>query len=265
MFMRLSFDNPTYLWLLLGLPLLWWIGYGSLAALGKYRRAFAMLFRSAVWVAIVFAIAGVQLVWVSDRVTVMYLLDQSESIPRAKRQVMLDYVVRNVRRHRDRARADRAGIVVFGRDASIEIPPYDDDIPLRRLEGTLGRSDATNLESALSLAQASMEDSTARRIVIVTDGNENLGQARKLARRLADSGIGIDVVPVMLENRSEVLVEKIDIPHNIRKGQPFEPRIVINRFSDDQQADPAKGKLRVKQIVGGVHIISDMNLQRVTK
>jgi uncharacterized membrane protein/Mg-chelatase subunit ChlD len=251
MFMRLSFDNPTYLWLLLGLPLLWWIGYGALAALGKYRRAFALLFRSAVWVAIVFAIAGVQLVWVSDRVTVMYLLDQSESIPRAKRQVMLDYVVRNVRRHRDRTRADRAGIVVFGRDASIEIPPYDDDIPLRRLESTLGRSDATNLESALSLAQASMEDSTSRRIVIVTDGNENLGQARKLARRLADSGIGIDVVPVMLENRSEVLVEKIDIPNNIRKGQPFEPRIVINSFSDGQQAEPAKGKLRVKQIVGG--------------
>ena len=55
------------------------------------------------------------------------------------------------------------------------------------------------------------EESTSRRIVIVTDGNENLGHARKLARRVADSGIGIDVVPVMLENRSEVLVEKIDI------------------------------------------------------
>jgi uncharacterized membrane protein/Mg-chelatase subunit ChlD len=141
--------------------------------------------------------------------------------------------------------------VVFGRDASIEIPPYDDDIPLRRLETTLGRSDATNLESALSLAQASMEESTSRRIVIVTDGNENLGQARKLARRLADSGIGIDVVPVMLENRSEVLVEKIDIPNNIRKGQPFEPRIVINSFTDGQSTAPATGKLRVKQIVGG--------------
>lgn len=58
MFLRLSFDNPAYLWLLLGLPLLWWIGYGSLAALGRYRRGFALLFRSTVWVAIVFAIAG---------------------------------------------------------------------------------------------------------------------------------------------------------------------------------------------------------------
>ena len=100
---RLGFDNPSYLWLLLGLPLLWYLGYESLGALGKFRRWFALFFRTAVWTAIVFALAGVQMVWVSDRVTVMYLLDQSESIPLAKRQVMLDYVIQNVRRHRNRS------------------------------------------------------------------------------------------------------------------------------------------------------------------
>ncbi len=250
--LRLGFDHPSYLWLLLALPMLWWVGYASLGALGHFRRWFALFFRTVVWTAIVFALAGVQLVWVSDRVTVMYLLDQSESIPQAKRQVMLDYVIQNVRRNRDRAREDRAGIVVFGRDASIEIPPFDDDIPaLRRLESLRGRSDATNLESALNLAQASMPEDTARRIVIVTDGNENLGQARKLARRVADSGIGIDVVPVMLDATSEVLVEKIDLPTNIRKGQPFEARVVVNNYTDDGSAQPVKGKLRVKQKVGG--------------
>ncbi len=248
---RLSFDHPTYLWLLAALPLLWWIGFSSLAALGRFRRALALLFRSSVWIAIVFAMAGVQLVWINDRVTVMYLLDQSESIPLAKRQVMLKYVKNNVLKHRDEAREDRAGIIVFGRDATIEIPPYDDAIPLNRLESTLGRSDATNLESALSLAQASMEEDTSRRIVIVTDGNENLGQARRLARRLAESGIGIDVVPVQLDTSNEVLVEKLDLPTNIRKGQPFEMRIVVNNFGDGEVTAPSKGKLRLTQTVAG--------------
>ncbi len=250
--LRLGFDHPGYLWLLLGLPLLWWVGYRSLAALGSFRRFLALLFRSLVWLTIVLALAGVQLVWVSDRVTVMYLLDQSESIPQAKRQVMLDYVIRSVRRHRDRAREDRAGIVVFGRDASIEIPPFDDDIPeLRRLESLRGRADATNLETALNLAQASMPEDTSRRIVIVTDGNENVGQARKLAARVSDAGIGIDVVPVMLEATSEVLVEKIDLPSNIRRGQPFEARVVVNNYTESDQGEPVSGKLRVKQKVGG--------------
>ena len=66
--LKLSFDNPNYLWLLAALPVLWWIGFSSLGALGRYRRAFALLLRTTVWVAIVFAMAGVQLVWVSDRV-----------------------------------------------------------------------------------------------------------------------------------------------------------------------------------------------------
>lgn len=250
--LRLGFDHPTYLWLLLAIPLLWWIGYKSLGALGRYRRWIALSFRTVVWTTIVFALAGVQLVWVSDQMTVMYLLDQSESIPQAKRQVMLDYVIRNVRRNRVHDRNDRAGIVVFGRDASIEIPPFDENIPpLRRLESMRGGTDATNLETALNLAQASMPEDTSRRIVIVTDGNENLGQARKLAARLAGAGIGIDVVPVVLEATREVLTEKIDVPQNIRKGQPFEMRVVVNNFDDDGNTEPAKGKLRVTQKVGG--------------
>ncbi len=249
---RLSFEHPLFLWLMLGLPMLWLVGFQSLGVLGKMRRWLALAFRTAVWTAIVFALAGVQLVRVSDRMTVMYVLDQSESIPAAKRQVMLDYVVRNVRKHRDGVRGDRAGIIVFGRDAAIEIPPFDDEIRLRRLESLMDRSDATNLESALNLAQATMPEDTARRVVVVTDGNENLGQARKLVARVAAAGIGIDVVPVLLDAKSEVLVEKIDLPSDIRKGQPFEARIVVNNYTDagGDASKPTAGKIRVKQKVG---------------
>ncbi len=254
---RLGFDHPVYLWLLAGVPLIWWFGSKPLGVLGRGRRGFALSFRTVVWSAIVLAIAGVQIVWISDRVTVMYVLDQSESIPQAKRQVMLDYVTKNVARHRNATREDRAGIIVFGRDAMIEMPPFDADIQVRRLESLLDRTDATNLESALNLAQASMPEDTARRIVVVTDGNENIGRATKLAARLADAGIGLDVVPVELSSGSEVLVEKIDLPSDIRTGQPFEARVVIsnytdpNRATDDADAGDVQGLLRVKQTVDG--------------
>ncbi|WP_390658131.1 VWA domain-containing protein [Crateriforma spongiae] len=269
--LRLGFDHPGYLWLLAALPVLWWIGSGPLQVLGPWRRRFALLFRTIVWVGVVLAIAGVQLVWVSDRVTVMYVLDQSESIPLAKRQVMLDYVTRSVATHRNHTREDRVGIIVFGRDAIIEMPPFDEDIAVRRLESNLDRTDATDIESALNLAQASMPEDTARRIVIVTDGNENLGRATQMASRLGDAGIGIDVVPVELDFANEVLVEKVDLPTEIRTGQPFEARIVVTNYSDDggsatqnaggdasdgddsdgDASGPVKGLLRVKQSVSG--------------
>ena len=247
---RLSFEHPGYLILLLALPALWYFAFQSLAVLGKTRRALALILRTLVWTGLVFALAGVQIVRVSDRMTVMYVLDQSESIPSAKRQVMLDYVVRNVKRNRDARRGDRAGIIVFGRHASIEIPPFDDEIRLRRLESLMDNGDATNLESALNLAQATMPEDTSRRIVVVTDGNENLGQARKLVARVASAGIGIDVVPVMLDAKSEVLVDKIDLPTDIRRGQPFEARIVVSNYADGGEETQTKGRIRVTQSIG---------------
>jgi uncharacterized membrane protein/Mg-chelatase subunit ChlD len=249
---RISFEHPTYLWLMLALPFLWLIGFQALGVLGNARRVLALGLRTLVWTVLVFALAGVQLVRVSDRVTVMYVLDQSESIPVAKRQIMLRYVKDNVADHRDGRRGDKAGIIVFGRDATVELPPFDDGIYLDNLESVIGGRDATNLESALNMAQATMSDDTARRIVVVTDGNENLGQARKLVARVAAAGIGIDVVPVMLNAKSEVLVEKIDLPSDIRMGQPFEARIVVNNYTETgtEGGQPTEGKIRVRQKVG---------------
>ena len=276
---RIDFEYPIYLILMAALPVLVVMAWRRFAVLGPIRRLLAIAIRSIVWTALVMAIAGVQWVRTDDRLTVMYVLDQSESIPAGKRQAMLDYVVKNVAAHRDTVRNDRAGIVAFGRDAAIEIPPFDDNIPrLRRLESIGDRTDATNLESALNLAQASMPEDTARRIVIVTDGNENIGTASKLAARLAAAGIGIDVVPIRLGGGNEVLVEKVDLPTNIRKGQPFEARVVLNHYredeaigsesepntksepnteltqdGDDANAEPeaVRGRLRLKQRVGG--------------
>ncbi|MEM6978986.1 MAG: VWA domain-containing protein, partial [Planctomycetota bacterium] len=268
---RLGFETPGYLWLVLVLPFLIAWSWTRLAVLGK-RRWLATIVRSLVWLGLVLSLAGVQVVWISDRVTVMYVLDQSESIPVSVRGEMLDYVITAVRRHRNAARGDQAGVIAFGRDATIEVPPFDDDIPAAgRLESLLERTDATNLEGALNLAQASMPEDTARRIVIITDGNENVGESRRVASRVVAAGIGIDVVPIETESGSEIMVEKIDLPTNIRRGQPFEARVVIDRTDlspltqsrsdedtpddDDQDgqdsSDTVSGRLRVTQTVDG--------------
>ena len=142
---EVGFDQPAYLLLLALLPLLWLLSFRSLAGLGNVRRFLALGLRSLVLVMIVLALAEVQLLQTSNKVTVIYLLDQSESIPLEKRQAMLDYVVRDVERHRDAAREDLAGVIVSGRNATIEIPPFDDDIAvLGGIESYVSlRTDAT--------------------------------------------------------------------------------------------------------------------------
>ncbi|MFN7890519.1 MAG: VWA domain-containing protein, partial [Pirellula sp.] len=229
---EIGFQYPWYLLLLVVIPITWWLGSKSLAGLGPWRRSLALIFRSLVLLLIVCAIAGVQWIWSSEKLTVIYLIDQSDSIPVAKRQLMLEYAIQSVKSHRRKDRQDRAGLIVFGREASIEIPPLDENLPnISRPESYFGKTDATNLESALKLAQASFMEDSAKRIVVLTDGNQTLGSAEATAQRLSENGIGIDVVPVKLDTSTEVLVEKIDIPGYVRQGQPVDARVVINRFS----------------------------------
>ena len=91
-FLQIGFERPLFLLLLLLLPVIWYLSYGSLAGLGKWRRMFALLFRSVVFSLLVLALAQIQWKQSTDRLTVIYLLDQSESVPKSKRDFMLDYV-----------------------------------------------------------------------------------------------------------------------------------------------------------------------------
>jgi uncharacterized membrane protein/Mg-chelatase subunit ChlD len=253
---QIAFYRPEFLVLLLLIPCLWWWSYRSLAGLGKLRRFLVLVLQSAVVGLLVCALAEIQWQRKNDRVTVIYLLDQSESIPLTQRQAMLKFVSQEVEKHRDPVRRDRAGIIVFGRDSAIEIPPFDAAIPdIGKLESVFEvRTDATNLAAALKMAQAMFAEDTAKRVMIVSDGNENMGDAKTVANALANQGIGIDVVPIQLTKGNEVAVERVVVPSDARQGQPTEVRVVLNNFGQVTAENPtgiAQGKLRISRTHDG--------------
>ncbi len=260
---RLGFDAPGYLALAAVLPVLWWFSYRSLAALGPVRRIVAILLRSIVLLMVIFALAEVQWKRVSDRLTVVFVVDRSLSIPEGFDRWVTDYVNREIATHRSLSPDDKAGAIVFGGDAAIEQPPYDDNIRISpNLEVRIDR-EHTNLAGALRLAQAMFPEDSARRVVILTDGNENVGNALEQAQTLAEAGIAIDVVPIRYPPRAEVVVEKVTIPPDIRRGQPFDLRVVLNNIAKPTADSPgiAKGKLRiVRKTRDQEHLLSEENI-----
>ncbi|MCE2785810.1 MAG: VWA domain-containing protein, partial [Pirellula sp.] len=257
---QVGFEYPWMLLLLVLVPITWWLGSQSLSGLGKTRRWLALVFRSLVLLLMILALAGIQWIWTSDRQTVIYLLDQSDSIPIAKRQLMLRFAIDSVKKHRREKRFDRAGLILFGREASIEVPPLDENLPpLSRPESNFGKPDATNLEGALKLAAASFLEDSAKRIVVLTDGIQTLGTAETAAKRLSETGIGIDVVPIRLDNNAEVMVEKIDVPGYVQQGQTVDARVVINRFGTSENPSPEiPGRVRVVRRIGSqTEILAD--------
>lgn len=241
-FSSFNFERPWFLLLLLLLPLIWYFSFASLSGLGRWRRMFALGLRTAVFSLLVIALAKAQWQQKSDKLCVIYVLDQSESIPIEKRSLMMTYAKKSVDKHR--RDQDQAGMVIFGGNAKVESPPYDGPLPVVESRSETGfnlKTEATSLEAALKLAKASFPEGTSRRVVIISDGNENVGDARMMARSMADDGTGIDVVPVELLANAEVSVEKVVLPVDIRKGQDFEGRVVINNDSDQA----VTGKLEI--------------------
>ncbi|MEM6656299.1 MAG: hypothetical protein AAF596_10875, partial [Planctomycetota bacterium] len=104
----------------------------------------------------------------------------------------------------------------------------------------------TNLAAAMRRAMALFPPDSAKRVVLVTDGNENLGDALREARALADKSVSIDALPVPLAPRGEVSVEKVVTPADARRDQPFELRVVLdNQPAPGQEAVPVDGRLRI--------------------
>jgi Mg-chelatase subunit ChlD len=248
---HLAFLRPYWLLLAALVPVLWWMSRGSLSGLSTTRRWVALGVRSLLVLLVACALAEIQLVRTSDRVAVLYLVDRSSSVPADKAASLAGYIRHSAQRHMDPGREDRSGVIVFGREAAVESPPLPGSKHLPDKFETPVDAEATNLAAALRLAQAVFPPDAAKRVVIISDGNQNAGDAAAQAQHLADLGVGIDVLPIARGGRREVSVEKLVLPPNIRQGTPFEGRVVLNHTQLDQDAGPVAGRLRISRTAGG--------------
>ncbi len=261
---RITFESPGYLLLLplvLVLVLVPWVvcfSFRRLPSFGIIRRLTAIALRTLVVMLLIMALAEVQMVRISDRMTVLYLVDESLSVPEDRRLAEARYVNAAIRRHRHGG--DRAGVIVFGREAAIELPPYDDAVQmLERIESPIS-GDNTDISAAMRLAEASFPEDSARRVVLVSDGSENLGNAMEQAQSLVRAGVGIDVLPIRFHPRGEIIVERVTVPNDLRLGQPFDLKVVITNTAEAKAGHPGvvRGKLQVSVTEQGrTRLLSD--------
>src|SRR5438874_4427057 len=119
--MHLQFTHPYYL-LLLAPTLAWviWFAIKSDVQVSAWRRWTSLAVRIVVVTAIVFAIAGLQWLLPVEGMNVFFLLDRSDSIPSPQQEMAREYVNR-ISKHKEKS--DKAGVIVFGTEASIETTP----------------------------------------------------------------------------------------------------------------------------------------------
>jgi uncharacterized membrane protein len=166
--------------------------------------------------------------WV-DRLNVVYLLDVSESVSLAARERAYRFVAESARYVRS---GDRDSVIVFGEEAAVDQALAHRPAVERPRSTVSGQ--ATNLFQAIQLAQATLPPGQANRIVMLTDGRQNAGNALAAAQAAKDAGIDIYYVRAPLTFTQEVVAESLVLPQEVKFGEPFQARVVAWSHKETQ-------------------------------
>ncbi len=242
--MNIQFTQPLYLLLLVpALAWVFWFAWKSDVQIGRWRRWTALAIRVVVLTALVCAVAGLQMLRPVEGMNVFFVLDRSDSVPSPQQEAAKEYVNTVAKQKK---RGDKAGVIVFGSEASIESSPSD-ALDLEKIQAVVG-TERTDLASAVRLGTAAFPETGQKRLVLLTDGNENIGDAMTAVLAANQQlGVTVDVVPMGVSRANNVSVQKLQLPPKLKKGQAFEVKIHI--LAD--QATPATVRLfRNEQFLG---------------
>lgn len=220
----LGFDKPQWLWLALLVPVLVVLSLRSLAGLDPVRRVLSLILRSAVILVLAASLAEVVTVRKNDDLTVMFLMDRSDSV-KGKLEQQEGYI-REV--CQDTPADDRIGVIDFARHA------FPEQMPMSGYHLNMGRlpdianKDRTDIAGAIRLAKAMFPHDAAKRIVILSDGNDNMGDLVEAARTARADGVAIDVVPLHYEHRNEIYFDRLIAPSQAEKGAQVPLRMVLH-------------------------------------
>jgi uncharacterized membrane protein len=209
----------------------------------KRRFWLGLALRSFLLLLLILAISGFQINLKTDVLTTIFLLDVSDSIP-VKHQEQAENIIRLA--IQDMPPSDRAAVILFGKDALVEtLVSEENSLPDF---SSVPVTSQTNIADALQLALALFPGEGAKRIVLLSDGQENLGFAFKQAEFVAANRVELLYYPIQGGSEDiEVLLDGLRMPSNVRVGEQIQLNAVVisnsatsgilNIFQDGQLID----------------------------
>jgi uncharacterized membrane protein/uncharacterized protein YegL len=225
--LALNFLSPEAFILLLILPVVLWIAWRTGVHMPRDRAIFSLCLRLAVLLLLILALASPRIVKRADSLSTVFLLDASDSISGDQVNAEADWVRDALKKIGAR---DQAGVVVFGQNALVEQPmSHIEELPRIGSEPVKTRTD---LAGAIRLGLALLPNTSARRMVILSDGNENVNKAIDQARLAGAAGVQIDYVPVAKNDDPEVYVKQVQSPATLREGERFSVTVTVESNID---------------------------------
>jgi uncharacterized membrane protein len=206
---------------------IWWLYLAGSVGLSTSRSQTALWIRLFMAAGFIVALAEPRAVRNSEVLSVVYAVDVSDSVGQRAVDSALEFVARQVS---EKPAADEAGLILFGAEAVVELPPRI-TFPFDGVVTSQVRRDATNLAEALSLSAAMIPAGNNGRIVLISDGTSTSGNLTQRLDELAGRGISVDVLPVEYQYENEVWLERLELPQQVKLEQDYEASVLVSSLS----------------------------------
>ena len=259
-----QFVSPVWLLALLVVPLIPLISRRSLSGLGTTRKWAAIGLRALGVTLLALALGEPRLRRPTDSTTVLYVVDRSYSIPQEieperpesaatdrRWSNVRQFIEQSVKKRPPTRGDDASGLILFGKRPRLALTPTRAlSWPVdERMAGPID-GNYTDISAALKLALASFPEGSGKRIVLISDGNENVGVAEETAKLAAQNKVQIDTIALApgYRNESDVLVLGVDAPAVTAVGQQQPVRVSVRNATPGTIVE---GRLNLTKIADG--------------
>lgn len=218
-----------------------WFFVRTLSDFPRPQRMTSLVTRCVIIVLLALSMAGLTLLHTTHEQFVIFLVDQSLSVGDDGATAVDEFVTKALEGKENHKVAflpfaSRAGSiqeeqVVFGDRPSIAGDHPSDEDPDEAKLRTKKSRDGSDLAAAIKAASGYIPPGYIPHLVVLTDGNETSGDALAAAAR---SRIPVSTVPLPTRSEPEVQVSEVNVPAEVREGEPFNVEVTIHSNHDDE-------------------------------
>ena len=261
-----QFSSPLFLLLLPPvIAYFWWINRHTVTDMSKGRRRTAFVLRCVLATLLIFVLAGFKWVRKGESLAVVFLVDASKSV-RDDQRVSIEKYIQDA--NKGMRSVDKIGVVTFASEAHTQ-SPLGQPLDATHLRDP-GVTTSTDIAHALQQAKNELDTAareSGKRIVLLSDGNENVGRALATVPELAADHIVLDTITLPVSLPKEALVEKMALPNRVKIGEPFPAKVVVTSLTPQsatvsllRDGKPTGAAKRVELHAGKNVVVFDQNI-----
>jgi Ca-activated chloride channel family protein len=235
----LELTHPLRLFGLVAVGLLIYYFYRSLADFPRWQRRVSLIFRSSILVLLTFALAGLTLSRPTREQFLIFAVDQSLSVGKESEEATHELLKQAVAA----AGANKVAFIPFQSEpGTMTADPaslLSNPDAAKKPSDAQAEEDApvdppvtgTNLEAAIDVAVASLPPGYVPQVVLLSDGNQTVGDALRASLRTT---VPISTLPLPTRKELEAQVSSVQLPAQVRQGEPFYVEVVVDSNHDDE-------------------------------